>query len=178
MPDKHPPDRRGGPAKRRRQRAWPPHGYEGSADVVKRRLRELRSPAEGAAQWTGDSPGQMLQVDLAEMPTRPRVMGRKRRVYALDHPDQRIQHRGPPIQPHPPCDLPLRHPICTTHACTLRPIHRAAHIPPPRSRSTTATRACPPNRASPTKRGAPFNNRCRRSIQRRSVIHVVTSPLS
>jgi hypothetical protein len=35
------------------------------------------------AQRTGYRPGQVLQVDWAEMPTRPRIAGRERRVYAL-----------------------------------------------------------------------------------------------
>jgi transposase len=38
------------------------HGYEGSVDVVKRRLRELRPPAE-RRQRTGYRPGQVLQLD-------------------------------------------------------------------------------------------------------------------
>ncbi len=59
------------------------HGYEGSVDVVKRRLRELRPPTERAAQRTGYRPGQVLQLDWAELPTRPRIAGRERRIYAL-----------------------------------------------------------------------------------------------
>jgi transposase len=59
------------------------YGYAGSVDVVKRRLRELRSPAVRPAQRTGYRPGQVVQVDWAEMPTRPRIGGRERRVYAL-----------------------------------------------------------------------------------------------
>jgi transposase len=59
------------------------HGYEGSVDVVKRRLRELRPPTERPAQRTGYRPGQVLQLDWAELPTRPRIAGRERRVYAL-----------------------------------------------------------------------------------------------
>jgi hypothetical protein len=35
------------------------------------------------AQRTGYRPGQVLQLDWAEMPTRPRIAGRERRVYAL-----------------------------------------------------------------------------------------------
>jgi transposase len=58
------------------------YGYAGSVDVVKRRLRELRPPVVRAAQRTGYRPGQVVQVDWAEMPTRPRVLGRERRVYA------------------------------------------------------------------------------------------------
>ena len=59
------------------------HGYDGSVDVVKRRLRALRPPAERPAQRTGYRPGQVLQLDWAELPTRPRIAGRERRVYAL-----------------------------------------------------------------------------------------------
>lgn len=59
------------------------YGYEGSVDVVKRRLRELRPPAERPAQRTGYRPGQVLQLDWLELPTRPRIAGRERRVYAL-----------------------------------------------------------------------------------------------
>ena len=43
------------------------HGYEGSADVVKRRLRMPRAPTWGRpAQRTGYRPGQVLQLDWAE----------------------------------------------------------------------------------------------------------------
>jgi transposase len=59
------------------------YGYEGSVDLVKRRLRELRPPTVRPAQRTGYRPGQVLQLDWAEMPTRPTVAGRERRVYAL-----------------------------------------------------------------------------------------------
>jgi transposase len=59
------------------------HGYEGSVDVVKRRLRELRPAKERPAQRTGYRPGQVLQLDWAELPTRPRIAGRERRIYAL-----------------------------------------------------------------------------------------------
>jgi transposase len=59
------------------------YGYDGSVDLVKRRLRELRPPAVRPAQRTGYRPGQVLQLDWAEMPTRPLVAGRERRVYAL-----------------------------------------------------------------------------------------------
>src|SRR3954452_14888748 len=38
-------------------------GYEGSVDLVKRRLRELRPPTERVAQRTGYRPGQVLQLD-------------------------------------------------------------------------------------------------------------------
>jgi len=59
------------------------YGYAGSVDLVKRRLRELRPPAARPAQRTGYRPGQVLQLDWAEMPTRPKLAGRERRVYAL-----------------------------------------------------------------------------------------------
>jgi transposase len=59
------------------------HGYDGSVDLVKRRLRELRPPSVRPAQRTGYRPGQVLQLDWAEMPTRPTLAGRERRVYAL-----------------------------------------------------------------------------------------------
>jgi transposase len=59
------------------------HGYEGSVDLVKRRLRELRPPAERPAQRTGYRPAQVMQFDWAETATRPRIAGRERRVYAL-----------------------------------------------------------------------------------------------
>ncbi len=59
------------------------HGYDGSVDVVKRRLRELRLPVGRPAQRTGYRPGQVLQLDWAELPTRPRIAGRERRIYAL-----------------------------------------------------------------------------------------------
>ena len=58
-------------------------GYDGSVDLVKRRLRELRPRPVRPAQRTGYRPGQVLQLDWAEMPTRPIVAGRERRVYAL-----------------------------------------------------------------------------------------------
>jgi len=59
------------------------HGYEGSVDVVKRRLRELRPPIQRPAQRTGYRPGQVMQLDWAELPSRPRIAGRERRIYAL-----------------------------------------------------------------------------------------------
>jgi transposase len=59
------------------------HGYTGSVDLVKRRLATLRPAPVRAAQRTGYRPGQVLQLDWAEMPTRPRIAGRERRVYAL-----------------------------------------------------------------------------------------------
>jgi transposase len=59
------------------------HGYEGSVDQVKRRLRSLRPARVRPAQRTAYRPGQVVQFDWAEMPTRPRIAGRERRVYAL-----------------------------------------------------------------------------------------------
>jgi transposase len=59
------------------------YGYGGSVDLVKRRLAKLRPGSARPAQRTGYRPGQVLQVDWAEMPTRPRIAGRERRVYAL-----------------------------------------------------------------------------------------------
>jgi transposase len=59
------------------------HGYEGSVDLVRKRLAMLRPRSERPAQRTGYRPGQVLQVDWGEMPTRPRIAGRERRVYAL-----------------------------------------------------------------------------------------------
>jgi transposase len=59
------------------------YGYVGSVDLVRRRLAELRPKPARAAQKTGYRPGQVMQVDWAEMPTRPRIHGRERRVYAL-----------------------------------------------------------------------------------------------
>jgi transposase len=58
-------------------------GYEGSVDLVKRRLRELRGPSERPAQRTGYRPAQVMQFDWGEMPTRPVVAGKERRIYAL-----------------------------------------------------------------------------------------------
>jgi transposase len=59
------------------------YGYAGSVDLVRRRMAALRPRAERPAQRTGYRPGQVMQVDWAEMPTRPRIAGRERRVYAL-----------------------------------------------------------------------------------------------
>jgi len=60
------------------------YGYMGSVDLVRKRMAVLRPPGdERAAQRTGYRPGQVMQVDWAEMPTRPRIWGRERRVYAL-----------------------------------------------------------------------------------------------
>jgi transposase len=59
------------------------HGYTGSVDLVRKRLARLRPRSVRPAQRTGYRPGQVLQLDWAEMPTRPRIAGRERRVYAL-----------------------------------------------------------------------------------------------
>jgi transposase len=59
------------------------YGYSGSVDLVKRALRELRPRVVRPAQRTGYAPGQVLQIDWVEMPTRPVLHGRERRVYAL-----------------------------------------------------------------------------------------------
>ena len=60
------------------------YGYAGSVDLVRKRMALLRPRGgERAAQRTGYRPGQVMQVDWAQMPTRPRIWGRERRVYAL-----------------------------------------------------------------------------------------------
>jgi transposase len=59
------------------------YGYTGSVRLVRLHLQELRPPRERPAQRTGYRPGQVLQLDWAEMPSRPVVAGRERRVYAL-----------------------------------------------------------------------------------------------
>jgi transposase len=59
------------------------YGYVGSVDLVRRCLARLRPRPVRPAQRTGYRPGQVLQVDWGEMPTRPRIAGRERRVYAL-----------------------------------------------------------------------------------------------
>src|SRR5947209_18370224 len=59
------------------------HGYQGSVDLVRRRLAGLRPREERPAQRTGYRPGQVVQFDWGEMPTRPRILGVERRVYAL-----------------------------------------------------------------------------------------------
>jgi transposase len=59
------------------------YGYTGSVDLVRKRLAALRPRSQRPAQRTGYRQGQVLQVDWAEMPTRPRIAGRERRVYAL-----------------------------------------------------------------------------------------------
>jgi transposase len=59
------------------------YGYTGSLRLVQARLQELRPRPVRPAQRTGYRPGQVLQLDWAEMPTRPTLSGRERRVYAL-----------------------------------------------------------------------------------------------
>ena len=59
------------------------YGYAGSVDLVRRRMAMIRPREVRPAQRTGYRPGQVMQVDWAEMPTRPRIAGRGRRVYAL-----------------------------------------------------------------------------------------------
>jgi transposase len=59
------------------------HGYTGSERLVRAHLRRLRPASARPAQRTGYRPGQVLQLDWAEMPRRPRIAGRERRVYAL-----------------------------------------------------------------------------------------------
>ena len=59
------------------------HGYTGSVDLVRRRLAQLRPRQVRPAQRTGYRPGQVLQLDWGEMPTRPKIAGRERRIYAL-----------------------------------------------------------------------------------------------
>ena len=59
------------------------YGYTGSLRLVQARLQRLRPRVVRPAQRTGYRPGQVLQLDWAEMPTRPVIDGRGRRVYAL-----------------------------------------------------------------------------------------------
>jgi transposase len=59
------------------------HGYAGSVDLVRKRIAAIRPRSERPAQRTGYRPAQVMQVDWAEMPTRPKIAGRERRVYAL-----------------------------------------------------------------------------------------------
>ena len=59
------------------------YGYVGSVDLVRRRMAAIRPREVRPAQRTGYRPGQVMQIDWAEMPTRPRIAGRERRVYAL-----------------------------------------------------------------------------------------------
>jgi hypothetical protein len=51
--------------------------------LVRLHLQRLRPPRARPAQRTGYRPGQVLQLDWAEMTTRPVIAGRERRVYAL-----------------------------------------------------------------------------------------------
>src|SRR6266581_5822910 len=59
------------------------YGYTGSLRLVQARLQQLRPSTVRPAQRTGYRPGQVLQLDWGEMPTRPTLAGRERRVYAL-----------------------------------------------------------------------------------------------
>jgi transposase len=59
------------------------YGYQGSVRLVRSHLQRLRPRSLRPAQRTGYRPGQVLQLDWAEMPTRPVIAGRERRVYAL-----------------------------------------------------------------------------------------------
>ncbi len=59
------------------------YGYTGSLRLVQTHLQRLRRSSVRPAQRTGYRPGQVLQLDWAEMPTRPMLAGRERRVYAL-----------------------------------------------------------------------------------------------
>jgi transposase len=59
------------------------YGFAGSERLVREHLRRLRPSQARPAQRTGYRPGQVLQLDWAEMPTRPQLAGRERRVYAL-----------------------------------------------------------------------------------------------
>jgi transposase len=59
------------------------YSYSGSVDLVRRRLAQLRPKSVRPAQRTGYRPAQVLQLDWGEMPTRPKLAGRERRVYAL-----------------------------------------------------------------------------------------------
>jgi hypothetical protein len=57
-------------------------GYQGSVDLVRRRLARVRGE-QGSAPHGGPLPGGDLQFDWAEMPTRPLIGGVRRRVFAL-----------------------------------------------------------------------------------------------
>ena len=59
------------------------YGYAGRSIWSAGGWRRCGRGAERPAQRTGYRPGQVMQVDWAEMPTRPRIAGRERRVYAL-----------------------------------------------------------------------------------------------
>jgi hypothetical protein len=65
------------------------HGYRGSVDLVERRLRELRPPAERPARRSGFRPPAGLAAGLGA--TRPKIGGRERRVYA---PVRSLPHSG------------------------------------------------------------------------------------
>jgi transposase len=56
------------------------YGYGGSVDLVRKRMAGMRPPEVRAAQRTGYRPGRVMQVDWAEMPTRPKIAGRECRV--------------------------------------------------------------------------------------------------
>jgi transposase len=59
------------------------YGFTGSVDLVRKRLATLRPARVRPAQRTGYRPGQVLQLDWGEMPTRPKIASQERRVYAL-----------------------------------------------------------------------------------------------
>jgi transposase len=59
------------------------YGYVGSVRLVRARMQQLRPVSVRPAQRTGYRPAQVLQLDWAEMPTRPTIAGRERRVYAM-----------------------------------------------------------------------------------------------
>lgn len=59
------------------------HDYSGSVDLVRKRMAAIRPPSERAAQKTGYRPAQVMQIDWGEMPTRPKIAGKERRIYAL-----------------------------------------------------------------------------------------------
>ena len=59
------------------------YGYAGSVDLVRKRMAAVRPRSDRPAQRTRYRPGQVMQIDWAEMPTRPKISGRERRVYAL-----------------------------------------------------------------------------------------------
>jgi transposase len=58
------------------------HDYEGSVDLVRRRLALLRDEL-GVGPRAGPQPGGEVQFDWAEMPTRPWLGGVRRSIYAL-----------------------------------------------------------------------------------------------
>ena len=59
------------------------YGYRGSVRLVQAHLQRLRPSLVRPAQRTGYRPGQVLQLDWAELPSRPRIAGGERRLYAL-----------------------------------------------------------------------------------------------